>query len=169
MTVYDGQKSSTRSAPTLLQPTGLAVLDELGALAEVVSRGSPVERLVSKTARGRTILSLSYGDLGADIAGLAVHRGNLLRAITNRFREQGVTLALGREVTAVKDPSSPVLVFADGHQEGPFDLVVLADGARRPCVAAPHSMHAPFPTPTELFGWSPTTKKNATRASYSKS
>jgi len=46
------------------------------------------------------------------------------------MRSQCVDVLLGRHVIAIDSPMAPVLKFADGATEGPFDLVIVADGAR---------------------------------------
>src|SRR5579859_7464574 len=62
----------------LLQPTGLAVLAQLGLLEQVEAAGARVDRLIGRSMpSGRTILDVGYADLDADLSGLGIHRAAL--------------------------------------------------------------------------------------------
>ena len=52
-----------------LQPTGQAVLAELGLLAPVLDHGARVDRLHARTATGRTLVDLRYDDVDAAFFG----------------------------------------------------------------------------------------------------
>ena len=70
-------------AGVLLQPSGLAVLRELGLLAECTGLGAPVSRLYGTTAgAGRVILDTRYDDWRPGSFGLGIHRAVLLTAPT---------------------------------------------------------------------------------------
>ena len=62
----------------ILQPTGLAVLRELGLSSEIHACGKRIDRMhgISMPA-GKTVLDVNYNELGADFHGLAVHRAAL--------------------------------------------------------------------------------------------
>lgn len=119
-------------AGLLLQPIGMAVLAELGALDEILPRGSPVHRLTGRTRTGRPVLDLSYRDLGPNVFGLGVQRGTLFTALMNAANNAGVRLVTGVEIAEARalDPHNTDLIDAHGHSHGSFDLVVVADGAR---------------------------------------
>ena len=59
-------------AGLLLQPTGLAVLAALGLAEAALAQGGKVVGLEAKTARGRTVLDLSYADLHPRAHGLGI-------------------------------------------------------------------------------------------------
>jgi len=112
-------------AGLLLQPSGLQVLERLGARAEAESWGARIQELDGRTPRGRRVLDLNYGALH----GLGIHRGALFHLLHARMLASGAKLLLGFETVAVETPQSPVLVAKDGQREGPFDLVLDCAGA----------------------------------------
>jgi 2-polyprenyl-6-methoxyphenol hydroxylase-like FAD-dependent oxidoreductase len=116
----------------LLQPTGMSVLAELGLLDEVLALGAPVRHLVSETRSGRRILNLSYDELGPGLFGLGLHRPGLMRVLTGALERAGVPIRLGTTITdvAVEADGRARLVDQHGDRRGPFDLVVVANGAR---------------------------------------
>jgi 2-polyprenyl-6-methoxyphenol hydroxylase-like FAD-dependent oxidoreductase len=110
-----------------LQPTGQAVLARLGLLTEVLAHGARVDRLHAQTATGRTLVDLRYADVDPQLFGLGIHRGVLFRTLFEAVRrEPGVRVELGVEIngTTLRDGAR----WLDGGQ-GPFDLVVGADGS----------------------------------------
>jgi 2-polyprenyl-6-methoxyphenol hydroxylase-like FAD-dependent oxidoreductase len=114
-------------AGLLLQPTGQAVLAQLGLLAEVEARSARVERLHGETAEGRVVMDMRYADLAPGVHGLGVHRGVLFGALAGALERARIPVRLGAEVVAV---DGGTLVTAAGERHGPYDLVVAADGAR---------------------------------------
>ena len=113
-------------AGLLLQPSGLQVLERLGAREEAEQWGARVDALDGRTKRGRRVLDLVYGKLGH---GLGIHRGALFHLLHERLKTSGAKLRLDFEVARVETPSTPVLVSTKGEQEGPFDLVLDCAGA----------------------------------------
>jgi len=116
-------------AGILIQPIGAAVLARLGVLDPITHLGARVMRLHGVTATGRDVLDLSYADLRADLCGLGVHRGLLFNLLADRARNMGVTIRTGTDIASV-DHERGALTTSDGTALGPFDLIVLADGAR---------------------------------------
>lgn len=112
-------------AGLLLQPSGLQVLERLGAREEAESWGARIQELDGRTPRGRRVLDLNYGALH----GLGIHRGALFHLLHERMIASGAKLRLGFEAVAVEAPQTPVLVAKDGQREGPFDLVLDCAGA----------------------------------------
>ena len=132
-----------------LQPTGQAVLARLGLLAPVVARGARLDRLHMTDARGRTIVSLPYRDVGEDLFGIGLHRGVLFATLFEAVRvEPGVTAVLGVGIASMRrDGDGRWLACTEGVERGPFDLVVVADGSvseLHPHCAIPHSVR-PYP------------------------
>jgi len=113
-------------AGLLLQPTGLAVLRALGLGNEAVARGARVGGLESKTHRGRSVLDLHYADLHPKTFGLGIRRGALFDLLHGRLRRSSARLVTGAEIVDVAQGS---VVDKEGVRHGPFDLVVVADGA----------------------------------------
>ncbi len=119
VTLYEEAEEPTAiGAGILLQPTGMRVLADLGLLGAALERGSRVQRLSCQTARGRSVLDLSYSDYARELFGLGMHRGALFELLLGRVRELGVSLHCGRSIRRRDE-------LAREHE-----LVVVADGAR---------------------------------------
>lgn len=115
----------------LLQPSGLAVLRELGIERGVLARGAKVERLHVVDRGDRDLLDLRYAELGEGLHGIGLHRPVLLHFLLEAMREAGVDVRWGCEITgAVREPDGWRLQMACGLEERGFDLLVIADGAR---------------------------------------
>ena len=115
-------------AGLLLQPTGMAVLRELGLLDAVERRGARVDRLHGETDAGRVVMDIAYATLKPGLHGLGLHRGALFEALFTPLRaEERVSVRTGVDVARVEGGS---VVTTGGERLGPYDLVVAADGAR---------------------------------------
>lgn len=118
-------------AGIVVQPTGAAVLAELGLLATIEERAAPIERLRCATASGREVFALEYERLrgyGRTLQGLGVHRGVLFETLFDAVRAEGIDVECG--VTINGRDAAGKLTDASGRDRGAFDLVVVADGAR---------------------------------------
>ena len=127
-------------AGIVLQPTGQAVLAELGLLGSIASRAARIDRLLCVSEHGRTLVDLSYSELAArvdarrdgavDPHGLGVHRGVLFETLFAAAKSEGCEMHLGTEIQRTSsDAAGRWLNDAEGDTHGPFDLVVVADGA----------------------------------------
>jgi 2-polyprenyl-6-methoxyphenol hydroxylase-like FAD-dependent oxidoreductase len=123
-------------AGIMMQPSGLLVLERLGLAGHILARGAPVDRLVCETAAGRKILDLRYEALAPGLHGVGLHRGVLFEALYHALREpalgeSAVRTRCGVSVERIgQDGDRVAVVDAEGARWGPFDLVVVADGAR---------------------------------------
>ncbi len=119
-------------AGLLIQPTGMAVLEELGVLAKVMAAGTKIRYLKGETDRGRVILDLAYEDLRPGLFGLGVHRGTLFTILQEAVDAAGVEVRCGCEVVSLREVDGDARVVADSSvgEHGPFDVVVVADGAK---------------------------------------
>jgi 2-polyprenyl-6-methoxyphenol hydroxylase-like FAD-dependent oxidoreductase len=132
-------------AGLLLQPTGLAVLKVLDLAEEALKRGARIDGLEGKTHRGRTVLDLRYAALHPAAHGLGIRRGTLFDLLHGRLRRSSVRLVTAAEIV---DIAHAHVVDRSGARHGPFDLVVVADGA--------HSTLRPRLMPTArapLYPW----------------
>lgn len=113
----------------ILQPVGLAVLDEIGVGDRLRALGAPIRRLFGRVQpSGRVVLDVRYRALGGGAGeGLAVHRGALFEALLDAARQAGVTFESACDVAGAADGR---LLLRGGATTAKFDLVVDALGVR---------------------------------------
>jgi salicylate hydroxylase len=116
----------------MLQPTGMAVLAELGLAAQVRGLGQRIERLFGRVCpSNRIILDVRYDRLGRDYSGLAVHRAALFAPLHQAVRTDGIAIETGVTITGA-EPARARLITAGGRTIDGFDLVIDAMGVRSP-------------------------------------
>lgn len=111
----------------LLQPTGLQVLWELGLLADALRHGRRIHRLYGETGEGHAVMDMRYSGLGGQLFGLGMQRGALFQLLARAWSERGC-IREATTITAV-DPQTGTFADAEGNRHGPYDLVIVADGA----------------------------------------
>ncbi len=117
-------------AGLLIQPTGAAVLQELGVLDEVRSLASPVDRLFGTSKAGKAVMDIHYADLAPGTCGLGVHRGALFNTLQHAVDAAGVETLTGIDARSVENTAGTCHVTdAKGTTHGPFDVVLACDGA----------------------------------------
>jgi 2-polyprenyl-6-methoxyphenol hydroxylase-like FAD-dependent oxidoreductase len=117
-------------AGILLQPSGLAVLQRLGLLAECTALGAPVSRLYGTSCRGRVILDTRYHDWQPGSFGLGIHRGVLMTALLNAAQRVGVQVETGVNVSRFEQASGHIRLLSQDQPLGDFAALILADGTR---------------------------------------
>ena len=119
-------------AGLLLQPAGQWVLGRMGLLEGMRACAAEVDRLLGHTASGRLVLDLAYSGLGPELVGLGVHRAALIDLMLARVSETpGCSLRCNADILSLgRRGEEQFLEMGGGSEAGPFDLVVLADGAR---------------------------------------
>ena len=121
----------------IVQPVGLAVLDELGVGAEIRALGASIVRLHGRSwPKRNVVLDVRYAN-GA--SGLGVHRGALFQVLYDAALKSGAEIVGGHEVIGA---GGGRLQFASGKESARFDLVIDALGVRSPLSRAPQ---APLP------------------------
>lgn len=110
----------------LLQPFGQDILETLGVLASLASRSMPVRRIDGRTIGGRMILDFGYRNR----FGLGVHRAVLFGALWAALRSEAIPLETAFPVEALSVEPGGIVATGSAGARGPFDLVVVADGAR---------------------------------------
>jgi 2-polyprenyl-6-methoxyphenol hydroxylase-like FAD-dependent oxidoreductase len=132
ITVFDRMEAPAPiGSGLILQPVGLAVLDEIGMAARIRALGAPIRRLYGRTEpSNRIVLDVRYRALGGGAGeGLGVHRGALFEVLHDAAREAGAEMVGGRDI---RGADGGRLTFADGSQSAKFDLVIDALGVRSP-------------------------------------
>ncbi len=132
VTVYEEfQEPAAIGAGIVLQPTGMAVLAELGVLDRVLGRAARLEALHCLTPRGSTIFRLEYAHLSPGLFGLGMHRGALFQILHEAALATGATLRHSTHVARILErPGKAQLFDARGALLAEHDLVVIANGAR---------------------------------------
>ena len=119
----------------MLQPTGLAVMDDLGLTPAIARLAQPIDHIFGQEARrGRVVLDVRYSDLRRPRQALGVHRAALFHVLHQAVVAAGVEIVTGREMTAAH---AGRLSDGAGRQTAAFDLIVDASGARSR-IAADH-------------------------------
>ncbi len=117
-------------AGLLLQPTGLSVLRTLGLEQDALAAGARIEGLWGENQWGLRILDLAYGDLHPAAFGLGIRRSALFDLLHRCMLGSGARLVTGVDIVEVeRDGARAVAVDRKGGRHGPFDLLVVADGA----------------------------------------
>jgi 2-polyprenyl-6-methoxyphenol hydroxylase-like FAD-dependent oxidoreductase len=117
-------------AGLLLQPTGQAVLRRLGLGEDALRLGARIEGLLGLNHLKLVVLDLAYADLHQAAHGLGIHRGALFKLLHERLGRSAARLVTGTDIVDVqRDGSQTTLIDKAGGRHGPFDLVVVADGA----------------------------------------
>ena len=139
----------------MLQPTGLAVLAQLGLAERMQAHGARIERIHGVTPSGRPVLDVRYAALPGAF-GLGVHRAALFATLFEAVQGERIGIETGR--TLVDAPLASAgrrrLAFADGTQTGPFDLVVDALGAASP-LAPPTGVDLAYGALWASLDWPP--------------
>jgi 2-polyprenyl-6-methoxyphenol hydroxylase-like FAD-dependent oxidoreductase len=119
-------------AGIMMQPSGLAVLERLGCVKRVLDRGARVSHLRCETQSGICVLDLGYEALAKDLFGVGLHRGVLFETLFGAVRAANLDLRCGVNIARVgrASRSSRCLITDRGDSIGPYDLVVVCDGAR---------------------------------------
>lgn len=118
-------------AGIMLQPTGLACLACLGLDDEIIAHGARINNFYGRSANGRVVFDIRYGDLRPHLFGLGIHRGALFSVLHNAVVRQNIKIITSAEIveTCLHQDNRSVLDKA-GHFYDGFDLVIDASGAR---------------------------------------
>jgi 2-polyprenyl-6-methoxyphenol hydroxylase-like FAD-dependent oxidoreductase len=120
-------------AGLLLQPTGLAVLNAMGLLSEVLSLGAKVQHLYGDTPSGRPVLDMNYADYHPSAFGVGVQRGALMGVLWQALRrcqqELDADWRCGQAVDDWQVRSGQVELRSGGRTLDAYDGVILANGA----------------------------------------
>ncbi len=117
-------------AGLLIQPTGMAVLQELGLLDGILAKGGRVDQLYGTSHTGRVVMDLRYSDWRESAFGAGLHRGVLFTALWRALPAQGIEVRPGSDVTRIEDRGHRVTLHSGATVLGEYDLAVLADGTR---------------------------------------
>ena len=122
----------------MLQPTGLAVLAELGLAHEAIAHAAPIVRLHGRNTHGETVLDARYSDLGAPgVVGFGIHRASLFGTLYDAVAAEGIAIRTARQVEGSElTGKGRRLMFAAADPSPEHDLVVDALGVGSALVPA---------------------------------
>jgi 2-polyprenyl-6-methoxyphenol hydroxylase-like FAD-dependent oxidoreductase len=132
-------------AGVLLQPTGLWALWQMGLLSEALKYGAPVERLFGDTVAGRPVMDMRYNALDPRLAGLGMQRGALFQILRAAWPDAD-RVKCAHDIVAISEDGRR-LTDDTGVLHGPYDLVVVANGAASKLrdVMGVHRLNRPYP------------------------
>lgn len=114
-------------AGMLLHPAGIRQLDKLGVSKAAIECGAPIRRIQAQTIQGRSLMDLDYGAVVDGQFGLGIQRGTLHRLLAGADTGRN-SVHSGHDVVSV-EPETGYVMEAGDIRHGPFDLIVVADGA----------------------------------------
>ncbi|HEY0254672.1 MAG TPA: NAD(P)/FAD-dependent oxidoreductase [Kofleriaceae bacterium] len=112
-------------AGIIVQPTGQAVLSQLGLLGHVANRAAKLDRLWLRAPSGRTLVDLHYARIDPSMHGLGTHRGVLFDALFQAVKRE-VLLRVGSEIIEIRGNQ---IVDHGMRLHGPFDRILVSDGS----------------------------------------
>ncbi|WP_028966353.1 FAD-dependent oxidoreductase [Sphingomonas phyllosphaerae] len=120
----------------MIQPTGFAVLRELGLADALLDHGARIDRLHGEAgSSGRVVLDVRYAALGKGAGfGIGVHRATLFAVLHEAVGAERIAIETGCGVTGSEMAADDrrFLLLEGGRRVGPFDLIVDALGTRTP-------------------------------------
>jgi 2-polyprenyl-6-methoxyphenol hydroxylase-like FAD-dependent oxidoreductase len=133
-------------AGLLLQPPGIAAMDELGAGEGLRRDAAHITRLEGRTPKGHILLDLDYGDLEPGLHGLGVTRPAIWSALQAAAVDAGASIHSGRLATAILENRSGASVVVAGQEDVDTDLVLVASGTHTAFwKAGIHHRSRPYP------------------------
>jgi 2-polyprenyl-6-methoxyphenol hydroxylase-like FAD-dependent oxidoreductase len=115
----------------LLQPTGLSVLTELRICDDLMPDIARISKLYCRTRSGRVLLNLPYAELSEGLFGAGTHRATLLDLLLKAAARAGAQIVWDTSIERLTRDSSQRPSLHDNHgvTHGPFDLLLICDGA----------------------------------------
>lgn len=118
-------------AGIMLQPTGLACLACLGLDKKILSYGAKIQNLYGRSANGRVVFDIRYGDLRPHLFGLGVHRGALFSVLHDEVLHRAIKVVTSCDIAKTDiDLTKRSITDKNGNRYDGFDLVVDASGAK---------------------------------------
>ena len=133
----------------MLQQLGQQVADRLGIGAALLAGSSPIRTVDGRRLDGRPTMQVRYDDVVPGVMAWGVHRSTLFDLLHGTANDAGAQVVPDFEVQHVERRGARgwTVRSATGQHEGPFDLLVGADGAssqvRRLAFSA--QMDRPYP------------------------
>jgi len=133
VTVYERDPAHGADGPgVILQPLGQQVLARLNLLETVRHRSAILKQVRCETASRKLLFQLSYEALSPDFAALGTHPAVLSEALVSAISSAGIRCEQNRDIERLDhlDDGTAYVVDETGRRRGPYQLVIVADGAR---------------------------------------
>ncbi|MEM9368260.1 MAG: NAD(P)/FAD-dependent oxidoreductase [Planctomycetota bacterium] len=118
-------------AGILLQPSGQAVLAELGILSPLLKKSAQIRSLHAKHRHGGTLIHLRYDNVPGELHAMGVLRSEIFALLYGKCQSQGVDVREGHTIANYRQDDSQVRVWnTDDECVGDYELLVAADGSR---------------------------------------
>jgi salicylate hydroxylase len=129
----------------LIQPSGQAILAELGLLETIQSRSAVVERLQGvNIANNKRALDMEYRHLGKNSHALGIHRASLFATLYDAVCKTQIKIQTASKFSGVTEYKYHILPHFEGRDaEDTFDLLIDASGSHGP-LAKGKSRTLPF-------------------------
>ena len=126
----------------MLQPTGMAVLAELGLAERVLAQGAPVTGLLGLNREGEPVLEAAYADMPqANVFGLGIQRADLFGTLYENVLAASIPIETGFAVSHFAEQAAGAMVIDEqGRRSTSHDLVVDALGLHSPLVPPADAM-----------------------------
>ncbi len=135
VTLYDQfERPKPVGSGLIIQPVGLAVLNQIGIGQDCVSNGNAIRRMLGIDVKSnRRVLDVGYNLIGAsnapDSFGLAIHRAQLFDQLFQAVLQRKIKIHSGCTVSTHQQGR---LIFTDGEKSEAADLIIDALGANSP-------------------------------------
>ena len=120
-------------AGLLVQPSGIAVFEYLGALEHAMDLGAQVDTLKGWSKKSLLVNS-SYNQAEPHFFGLGMHRASLCEVLIQQLRQHDIRWHMNANVVALHDHQDGTELDVFLHKQAQvslnFDLVIVANGAR---------------------------------------
>ena len=131
VTLFEKQEVSKRQgAGSMLQPSGLFVLKELGLHKQIIERGTIIEGFFGENVNGSIDFDISFKDHKSGIYGLGVHRGSVFYELLKAVDSSNIDFKTGAEILDFFEEDKKTILKSEYRDYLGFDIVIVANGAR---------------------------------------
>lgn len=122
-------------AGLLLQPSGLAVFENLGVLSHAISLGTIATGLEGQLPGGKLLVNSHYKQASPDFYGLGIHRAALCHVLKSKASEypDRIQWHMGYDIQHLEERQDHTRISGlagDHRYSAEFDMVIVANGAR---------------------------------------
>lgn len=116
-------------AGILLQPPGIKILEELGALNDILPTGAKITRLLGKTKNQKVLMDLNYKTINPDLFGLGLKRTSVWKSLFDQCLNQNIPIESGFSAIKIGENKSQAWVQNEQKRTKTYDLLIVASGA----------------------------------------